>query len=220
MGKKLYVISGLGSDHRLFFRVEPKGIELVHIPWLEPLSEIESLGHYALRMLQQIPERQGGLNLLGLSFGGIMAQEMARVAGVNKLILLSTLRATDPKPPLFRLFDAAPLYRLANRQRREKTALLWSWLFGAKGSTAAKFLLEMLGQFSDHYHNWAVKQISAWRPRYDFPEAIQTHGTRDQIFPHRYLRNVNHSLPGADQALVLTHATQLTRILEEIFEDD
>lgn len=80
---KLYCISGLGANQKAFkFLKFPDGIEPVFIEWLIP-ERGETLVHYTQRMAKNIDTSED-FALLGLSFGGIIVQEMNRFLSPKK----------------------------------------------------------------------------------------------------------------------------------------
>ena len=84
--KKLYFFSGLGADYRAFQKLDLSGFKVVHIDWI-PTIKKESIASYATRLLDQI-ECEKPL-LIGLSFGGIIAVEVAKQMETEKVILIS-----------------------------------------------------------------------------------------------------------------------------------
>ncbi|HLG39082.1 MAG TPA: hypothetical protein VI461_05410, partial [Chitinophagaceae bacterium] len=67
--KKVYFISGLGGDKRVFSFLDLSFCEPVFIEWIKPLKK-ESLESYALRLRNQIPEKNPVI--VGVSLGGMM----------------------------------------------------------------------------------------------------------------------------------------------------
>ncbi|HEY6953910.1 MAG TPA: alpha/beta hydrolase, partial [Flavisolibacter sp.] len=86
--QNIYCISGLGADEKAFERLEVRGCALQHINTLPPI-ENESLSAYAARMFEQVKEENP--IILGISFGGMIAIEMAKQSAIQKLILVSTI---------------------------------------------------------------------------------------------------------------------------------
>lgn len=82
----IYLFSGLGADQRVFQSINIPLYNLIYIQWIEPNIN-ESMESYAERLLTQIKS----LNtiFLGVSFGGIMAIEVAKLIEVEKVILIS-----------------------------------------------------------------------------------------------------------------------------------
>jgi hypothetical protein len=78
--KNLYLFSGLGADKRIFQRLDLSGYAVNYIEWILPL-EGETIEQYASRLLCQITAPNP--TLIGLSFGGIMAIEVAKLMGIK-----------------------------------------------------------------------------------------------------------------------------------------
>lgn len=89
----VYCISGLGADERIFTKLEVPGIEFICLQWIRPAKK-ESIGDYAARMLSQI--RGDHPVILGGAFGGMMAIEMARICAGAKVILVSSVKSSNP----------------------------------------------------------------------------------------------------------------------------
>src|SRR5690349_8277991 len=106
--KNIYCISGLGADERAFERLNIKGCSLHHLNWISPMKN-ETLSSYAARMLLQIEEDHP--ILLGLSFGGMIAVEMARQIEPSKLILISSVKTHTEIPGWMRLSGALNLHK-------------------------------------------------------------------------------------------------------------
>lgn len=90
---RVYCISGVGADHRAFQRLNIPDHELIAVPWIEPLSN-ESLSSYANRLGASIDTKEP-FALLGLSFGGMLAAEMAALLKPRKLILISSIASSS-----------------------------------------------------------------------------------------------------------------------------
>ena len=84
--KRIYVFSGLGADERVFKYLDFPGYEPVFIRWLQPTKE-EAIEHYSKRLTEQIGTSRPVL--IGLSFGGIIAIEVAKVIDTEKIILIA-----------------------------------------------------------------------------------------------------------------------------------
>src|SRR5882724_23441 len=103
MDEVIYCISGLGADEKIFANLQLQGYELRHIPWLTPHKN-EKINAYARRMAASI-QHESPL-LIGVSFGGMVAIEIARHMPVRKLILISTIKSTGEMPPWMKMAGA------------------------------------------------------------------------------------------------------------------
>jgi len=72
----IYILSGLGVDRRVFNKMNFKGLNLTYLDWIAPLPT-ESISCYALRLSAKITTERP--ILIGLSFGGMIAMEIAKM---------------------------------------------------------------------------------------------------------------------------------------------
>ena len=97
--KNIYCISGLGADGRVFDRIAINGHVLHTLSWVSP-GKKESITSYAFRMAEQISEDRP--IVLGLSFGGMLAIEMARAINMEKVIIISAPKTRKEIPAWMR----------------------------------------------------------------------------------------------------------------------
>ena len=79
----IYLISGLGADERVFQFLDLSKIEHQFVKWNEPQRN-ESLASYCKKLTEQINQNQE-IILIGVSFGGIIAQEIAKKAKITNI---------------------------------------------------------------------------------------------------------------------------------------
>lgn len=70
--QKIYLVSGLGADERVFVNIKIPHSEIIHLRWEIPLRN-ESISNYAKRLINQI-DLTHNVILIGVSFGGLIAQ--------------------------------------------------------------------------------------------------------------------------------------------------
>src|SRR4051794_12190133 len=87
----IYCISGLGADERVFQYLRLGELPLQHIHWIRPYRQ-EPIAHYAGRLLEQI-NLAGEVVLIGVSFGGLIAQELAKIIHCQRVILISSVKS-------------------------------------------------------------------------------------------------------------------------------
>ena len=91
----------MGADKRVFTKLELKGYRQIHLDWLVPNNQ-ESLTNYVKRLAVEIKDNNP--IVIGLSFGGIVAIEIAKQITVKKVILISSAKQSHEIPWYFKLF--------------------------------------------------------------------------------------------------------------------
>ena len=181
-----FAIPGLGTDERIFGPLSKK-LPLIPLPWLKPDAQ-ESLRSYAARMAIAIDHPQPWL--LGVSFGGMLAQEIARLRPIKGVILISSLKPQDPKARWMRWAQKVPFYRLSRGSWRYRTLSWWSPIFGVKTRQEQALLKSMFANFRDDYRMWAIEQFVNWEGKTIELPYLHLHGQQDRAIPARNLQQV------------------------------
>jgi len=207
-----YLIPGLGADERVFRRLRLVGP--VHVlAWLAPASPAEPLAHYAARLAAAVPA-DAPCWLVGVSFGGLLAQEIARLRPLARVVLISSLGSPRELPPLLRLAGATGAHRLVPFGLLKWLPRLAQWFFGARGGTEYRLLRQILADTDPAFARWATAQLLAWcRP--GTPTAVRLHGTRDRLLPASGAR-IDYPVPGAGHFLIVSHAAQVSEVLNAL----
>ncbi|MGB3294591.1 MAG: alpha/beta hydrolase, partial [Phormidesmis sp.] len=155
--KPIYFVSGLGADERIFRWLRYDGFRPVHIRWIPP-EKGESIEHYAQRLSQQIVDPQP--TIVGLSFGGMIAVEIAKQVDAEKVILLSTVKKTSEVPLYFKMFRAFPIHRVFPFKSTLWAAYWFAdWLFSPEGSEEKTLLKTVLKETDPHFLKWALHRV-------------------------------------------------------------
>ena len=205
----IYAIPGLGTDIRIFSRL--RTIRIRGIEWIEPKPQ-EEISSYARRMSQYI--HHPNPILIGVSFGGIMAQEIARVIPVRQIILISSIKSHNELPQRFRLMRTLPLYQLSRGSWRIRTLPYWGRLFGIKDPQELRLIQDMFQNHSDTYRMWAIRTLVNWQKNSTDTPLIHLHGSSDRVFPINRIKNCRH-VKGGDHFMVYRKAREIERILAD-----
>jgi pimeloyl-ACP methyl ester carboxylesterase len=206
-----YLIPGLGADERVFRRLRLTGSVHV-ISWLPPQSPTEPLAHYAARLAAAVPAGERCW-LVGVSFGGLLAQEIGRLRPLARVVLISSLGSPLELPPLLRLAGATGLHRLVPFGLLKWLPRLAQWFFGARGGTEYRLLRQILADTDAEFARWATVQLLGWRGP-GLP-AVRLHGTRDRLLPAG-AATIDYVVPGAGHFLIVSHAAQVSRFLNSL----
>lgn len=189
---KIYLISGLGANGNAFrnLRLNPD-FEQVYIPWLEP-ERNETLAHYSERMLDKINPTEDFL-LMGLSFGGIIVQEMNRFVDPKHTILLSTVKRREELPLLFRFSSRVNAHKVIPMSFLTSDHI-FSYVMLRKiyYTNRERDSIDDIFEYKDPYYlSWSMHKIVNWDHSTAYHEKNLTHihGNRDIVFPIKYIRN-------------------------------
>ena len=106
---KLYAISGLGADKRVFDYLS-LDCEIVHLDWVEPKKN-EKIGDYAFRLSKKIKGNEK-FGLIGVSFGGLIAVEISKITKPEITILVSSAETKKGLRRIYSLFGRTKLIKL------------------------------------------------------------------------------------------------------------
>ena len=141
MNKQVYIFSGLGADERVFHKLDLSSFSVTHIQWI-PIKKEESIENYASRLLGQI--HTSTPILIGLSFGGMIAVEVAKQLETEKIILISSAKTKNEIPPTYRLAGKLNLHRIIPSSILKHSNTLINWFFGANSIEDKQLLKQIL----------------------------------------------------------------------------
>jgi len=212
MSQKIYCISGLGADHQVFKRLELNGHELKPIPWIRP-EKNERIDKYAVRMIQCIDESFPVI--LGVSFGGMMGIEIAKLINVKKLIIISSIKSPAEMPQWMRLAGKLQLNKILPIKSYKITERIDNDRLGVSNEEE-RLLVEQYRRSADSmYMNWAVNQVLNWKNGWHPGNIIHIHGDKDKIFPVKNLK-ADHVVKNGTHLMVYNRAKEISELLAEL----
>jgi pimeloyl-ACP methyl ester carboxylesterase len=210
--KNIYLFSGLASDERVFQQLDLSGFQTIFVPWLSPGKE-ESIEQYAHRMAQKIHGEKPVL--IGLSFGGIMAIEIAKIIDTEKVILISSVKQCSELPHWLRLVGKTGLIRWVPIQFFKHTDFFIYWLFNARQQKDKNFLKTLIKDADPILMKWSLLKTVNWKNRVVPDNLVQIHGTKDHIFPVRHIQ-ANYTIDNSGHFMVINHAQEVSKILRKV----
>lgn len=212
MPTRILLLTGMSPDVRIFDGITERLPDASVVPWIEPAPR-ESIPHYAHRLADSIGP-SGDTIVCGVSFGGVVARELAVRLNARGCVLISSVRYPGQLPPWFRVFRPLARFRIeAMLNAIGATAGAWPKQIRTR-STAR---LTKLGGEAGSWHRWATSSVLRWHAsrELDRVPAFQIHGDRDMTFPIRYVRP-DLTIAGGGHEIALTHADEIARILARL----
>ena len=210
--KKVYFISGLGADKRVYSFLDLSFCDPVYINWIDPIKN-ESLESYALRLRKTIP--QPDPVIVGISFGGMLATEMAKADPQIKAIIISSSKTADEFPAYLRIGKYIPFYRWMPGAMMKRSAYLIKWFFGRNGKEQKKVFLDIIRDMDPHFVKWAITSILHWGNKEIPSNLVHLHGTADRLLPHRYV-HADHLVKGGNHVMPMDSHEEVSLLLKEI----
>jgi hypothetical protein len=183
---KVYFISGLGADRRIFKNIIlPEGFDAVYLDWIVPLTH-ETLESYALRLAEKIDPCES-FGLIGLSMGGMIASEICKNYKPAITIIISGIPVSSHFPNHLKWAGRLGIHRLIPVGLL-KSASIMNTLFSTASGEDRDTLKQIVRETDEEFIAWAIGAIIKWKNE-TFPTSyIQIHGTRDKLLPIRYTR--------------------------------
>ncbi len=183
----VYFMPGLAASSTIFERIAlpTDTFEIILLEWVLPEPK-ESLKHYAKRMAEKVTHKNAVL--IGVSFGGVLVQEMAQFLTLRKLIIISSVKSNVELPLRMKIAKTTKAYKLIPTSLLQDADKLVKFAFG----TALKKRLTLYEKFlhmrNKIYLDWAIEQMICWNRTKIDPNVIHIHGDADEVFPSKNIK--------------------------------
>ena len=211
MSNKIYILSGLGADERVFHKLDFSGFDVTFIEWIV-LQKDETIEHYATRLLSQIPTKNP--ILIGLSFGGIMAVEIAKQIPTEKVILIASAKTKNEIPFYFQIAGKLYLHKIIPTAILKCSNFITNWIFGANTKEDKALLKQIMMDTNPIFLKWAIDQIARWKNVTQTKNILHIHGTNDRILPSRFA-DIDILVTNGGHLMTLNRADEITKILRK-----
>jgi pimeloyl-ACP methyl ester carboxylesterase len=210
--KKVYFISGLGADERVFTFLDLSYCEPVYVKWIAPLKK-ETLVSYALRLRQEIPETHPVI--VGISFGGMLVTEMAKADPNIKPIIIASSKTTKEFPGYLRMVRYFPLYNWMPGTMLKRAAYMTKWVLGKNQKEQKRIILEIMRDTDIEFVKWAFTAILSWKNEIVPDNIVHIHGTADRILPCRLVK-ADYIIQGGPHVLPLDKHEEVSALLKKL----
>jgi len=210
--QKVYFISGLGADERAFSFLDVSFCEPVFIPWLVP-KEKESLDAYAMRLKALITEPSP--IVVGLSFGGMLATEIAKADSSARVIIISSNKTASEFPFWLKIGRYFPIYKWMPDRAFTTTKLGIYWFMGAKTPEEKAAIKTIVKSADPEFYKWAIYAILNWRNKQVPNNVYHIHGTSDKVLPFWLTKSVDEVLHKGEHLMIMNKAKEITTLLSK-----
>ena len=185
----VYFMPGMAASSSIFERIHlpTETFEMHLLEWVLP-NKNESLKEYARRMAKNI--KHENVILVGVSFGGILVQEMKPFVNPKKVIIISSIKSNAELSRQMKVAKSTKAYKLIPTKLFENIEFLAKFTFSSSILKQKMKLYEKFLSVRDKsYLDWAIEQIINWNRTEIDNEVIQIHGDADEVFPIKNIKN-------------------------------
>ena len=205
---RLYLLPGIGCDGRLYDRIDLSGFDVVKLPWPDfpPGCSLASIAQVMSRDVRKDEQHI----LVGVSMGGMVAQELAAITDPVKVVLISSWTGPQEWTLLARAGSGFQLYRSITH------FTMWAtWpvkrILGQRDRVTDRLLWEMACAESARKIRNGTGAILRWKGSPWKGPLVRIHGDNDSVVPMRF--PVDHVVRGGPHIMVLTRAEEVSRAL-------
>ncbi len=173
---------GMAANSSIFEEIHlPEDKFVIHtLEWFLPERGM-SLHEYAERMCEKVKEPNPVL--LGVSFGGMLVQEMAKIIQVKKVIVVSSVKSKHELPKRMIFAKYTKVHKLLPTSLVNNVELLAKYAFGESVTKRLHLYEKYLSIRDKYYIDWSIDQIVNWQQEAPPSNIVHIQGERDAVFP-------------------------------------
>ena len=213
----VYFMPGMAANPTIFENIKlPKDRFVPHyLTWNIPLKN-ETLEAYAKRMTLLI-EHENPI-LIGVSFGGILVQEMAKFISVKKVIIISSVKCNKelPKRMIFAKYTKA--HKLLPTSLVSNIEVLAKYAFGETVTKRLHLYEKYLSVRDKYYLDWAIDSIINWKQVEPSSGTIHIQGDKDAVFPCAYIKDCI-KIKGGTHIMIINKFRWFNENLPKLIDD-
>ena len=212
----VYLMPGMGANSMIFEYIRLPEIYQIHkLDWIIPKKN-ETLKFYAKRICKKII--QPDPILIGVSFGGILIQEVSKYLNYKKIVIISSIKTNEELPISMKMAKKTKIHKILPFQWIDNLDKLALFAFGNGIKKKIKLYQKYLSFKDPNYLKWAMNCIVNWDQKEIIKEIIHIHGKKDNVFPVKYLSGRVYLIEG-NHAIIITRANQINKLLIELLKN-
>lgn len=214
----VYFVPGMAADISIFEFIKlPKTEYIIHtLPWKIPYIN-EPIIDYAKRMCKEIEHKN--CVLVGVSFGGIIAQEMSKFLDAKKIVIISSVKNKYELPKRIKIARKTKAYKLLPTGVISKINNWEKLAFGDFAKKRAVMYQKYLSVSDKKYLDWAIENMVCWDQEKTIEGIIHIHGDKDVVFPISNIKNCI-IVKGGTHVMIVNRARWFNKNLPKIFNDN
>mgnify|MGYP001497347126 FL=1 len=212
----VYLMPGMAANSKIFEYIRLPEIYQIHkLDWIIPKKN-ETLKFYAKRICKKID--QPDPILIGVSFGGILIQEVSKYLNYKKIVIISSIKTNEELPISMKMAKKTKIHKILPFKWINNIDKLALFAFGDGIKKKVKLYQKYLSYKDPNYLKWAMDCIVNWDQKEIIKEIIHIHGKKDNVFPVKNLFGRVYLIEG-NHAIIITRANQINKLLIELLKN-
>ena len=210
----VYFMPGMAASSLIFERIKmPEDTFESHLlDWIIP-NKNDTLQDYAKKMAEKVTHQN--VVLIGVSFGGILVQEMAHFLSVKKVIIISSVKSNTELPSRMKIAKSTKAYKLLPTSMAQKIEVLSKFAFGSIIKQRLILYEKYMCMRDKTYLDWSIEQIINWNQITPDSNLVHIHGDADEVFPIKNIKNIIE-IKGGTHLMILNRFRWFNSHLPEI----
>ncbi|PCJ93400.1 MAG: alpha/beta hydrolase [Flavobacteriaceae bacterium] len=184
----VYLMPGMAANPSIFNNISlpSEQFETHFLEWHVPKKGC-SIQEYAMEMCKNVKHKDP--ILLGVSFGGMLVQEMAKLMPVQKVIIVSSVKHKSELPKRMIFAKYTKIHKLLPTGLVNNVELLAKYAFGEPVTKRLELYEKYLSVRDKYYIDWSIDQIVNWQHTEHLPNLVHIHGDSDPVFPISHIKD-------------------------------
>ena len=195
--------------------VLPETYIIYKLDWIIPFQN-ESLESYAKRISKKITKPDP--ILIGVSFGGILVQEISKHISFKKIFIISSIKSSYELPVTMRMAKKTNIHKILPFEWINSLDKLALFAFGNGIKKKIKLYQKYLSVRNPNYLKWAMNCIVHWNQKNVIKGLIHIHGKKDNIFPVKNITGKVYLIEG-NHAIIITKANQINKLVSQLLNN-
>ena len=213
MKHNVYLLSGLGADESVFKHLRFPQSQICHVKWPNVTKETDKES-FLSAIKDQITTKKNNV-LLGGSFGGLVAQDIAQSLPIETLIIVSSVIDSSEIPNLYKGALSRLFLKITPSFLLNKPSIFLNYLFSTRTAEGREALQNIIRNTNPASIRWAINYVQQWNKPTGFEtkKIYRIHGKNDRIFPNVNSNIEIETIPGGHFA-IFENASEVNALLK------